>query len=149
VATKRDTANYEGPADEVLPTDQLPDLLAQADVVVLNCPLTPETQGLIDRKALETMKPSALLINVARGACVDEDALIEALRNNTIAGAGLDTFVGEVPAEDSPFWELENVVVTPHSAGETQAYESNVIDILLENIARLERGEQELMNQIV
>ena len=149
VATKRDTSNYEGPADEVLPADQLPDLLAQADVVVLNCPLTPETQGLIDREALATMKSSALLINVARGACVDEEALIEALRNNTIAGAGLDTFVGEVPNEDSPFWTLENVLITPHSAGETQAYESNVIDILLENITRLERGEIELLNQIV
>ena len=149
IATKRDTSNYEGPADEVLAADQLPDLLAQADVVVLNCPLTPETQGLIDRAALETMKSSALLINVARGACVDEEALIEALRNNAIAGAGLDTFVGEVPTEDSPFWTLENVLITPHSAGETQAYEANVIDILLENIARLERGETELLNQIV
>ncbi len=149
VATKRDPSTCEGPADEVLPAARLDELLAQADVVVLNCPLTPETRGLIDRNALEKMKPSAFLINVARGACVDEEALIEALRHNTIAGAGLDTFEGETPAGDSPFWDLENAIITPHSAGETRAYESNVIDILMENIARLERGEQELLNQIV
>ena len=149
VATKRDTSNYEGPADEVLAADQLPDLLAQADVVVLNCPLTPETQGLIDREALATMKSSALLINVARGACVDEEALIEALDNNAIAGAGLDTFVGEVPAEDCPFWNLENVLFTLPSARETPAYQANVIEILMENIARLDRSGAVLRNHII
>ena len=149
LATKRDTSKYEGPADEVMPPERLGDLLSQSDYVVLNCPLTEETQGIIDREALGTMKSSAFLINVARGACIDEDALLEALKSGTIAGAGLDHFLEDPLSPDNPFWEYDNVIITPHTAGETQAYEDNLIDILLENISRLERGENELLNGII
>ena len=148
IGTKRDPSTYEGPADEVLPADRVEELLAQADFVVLNCPLTPATRGLIDRHALETMKSTAFLINAARGGCVDEEALMEALQKGTIAGAGLDILLEDPLGSDHPVWELDNVIITPHTAGETQAYEANVIDILLENIARLERNETELVNGI-
>ena len=95
------------------------------------------------------MKRSAYLINVARGGCVDETALIEALHAGEIAGAGIDVTADEPLAPDSPLWEIENVVLTPHTAGETRRYEDNVIDILLENLERLWRGEEKLRNGVV
>ncbi|HEX2186330.1 MAG TPA: D-2-hydroxyacid dehydrogenase [Chloroflexota bacterium] len=149
IATKRNPATYDGPADEVWPSDRVPDLLRQSDFVVLHCPLTDETRGLIDAAALELMAPTAYLINVARGGCVDEPALLEALRRGIIAGAAIDHFWDEPLPTGSPFWDLPNVLITPHTAGETRQYESNVIDILLENLARLERGESELFNQVI
>ena len=149
MATKRNPDSYEGPADEVIGADRLPEMLERADVVVLNCPLTAETEGLIDADALAQMKNTAILINVARGPCVDAPALARALAAGEIAGAGLDVFAGEVLAPDNELWQLDNVIITPHTAGETQAYEANVIDILQENLGRLQRGETELLNQIV
>lgn len=149
IATKRRIEEHVGAADLVLPPAQLPVLVRESDFVVLTCPLTSETQGLIDQTVLGKMKRSAYLINVARGACVDEDALLEALRSGGIAGAGLDHLVDDPLPETSPFWELENVIVTPHTAGETQLYERNVIEILLDNIDRLGRGEAKLKNEIV
>jgi phosphoglycerate dehydrogenase-like enzyme len=149
VATKRDPVTFAGPADEVWPARRLDDLLRQSDYVVLHCPLTDETRGLICREALAQMKPPAYLINVARGAVVDEPALVETLQSGGIAGAGLDHFWDEPLRPDSPFWDLPNVIITPHTAGETQQYEANVLDILLENLDRLERGEPELVNQVL
>ena len=95
------------------------------------------------------MQSSAYLINVARGGCVDEPALLDALREGTIAGAAIDHFWDEPLPEDSPFWDLPNVIVTPHTAGETRKYEDNVIDILIENLERLWRGEATLHNQVL
>ena len=149
LATKRNPATAAGPADEVHTPDRLGDLLPQADFVVLATPLTPQTAGLIDGSALAAMKPSAHLINVARGACVDQAALLQALQAGRLAGAALDTFVDEPLPQDSAFWDLENVIITPHTAGETRRYEENVIDILLENLGRLWRRERELYNQVV
>jgi D-2-hydroxyacid dehydrogenase (NADP+) len=117
--------------------------------VVLTCPLTPETADIINARTLGLMKPSAYLVNVARGGCVNEPALLQALRDGRIAGAGIDTFKAEPLPADSPFWDFENVVITPHSAGETRSYEDNVIRILLENLDRLKRGRTDLVNQIV
>lgn len=128
---------------------ELQTLLPEADVVVLACPLSAETRGLIDAKALAAMKPSALLINVARGPVVDEPALIEALSEKRIAGAGIDVTTVEPLDAASPLWTLGNVVLTPHTAGETRRHEANVIDILIENLGRLERGETELRNGVV
>ncbi|AMJ62635.1 D-2-hydroxyacid dehydrogenase [Bosea sp. PAMC 26642] len=135
--------------EAIVRPDQLHEVIAQADIVALTCPLTPETEGLIDARALAAMKPSAVLINVARGKVVDETALLAALTDGRIAGAGLDTFHDEPLPPASPFWALPQVVVTPHSAGETQRYEANVVDLLLENLGRLGRGETSLRNQIV
>lgn len=135
--------------DEIVHPDKLHEALAGADIVALTCPLTPETEGLIEARALAAMKPTALLINVARGKVVDEQALFAALNQGRIAGAGLDTFHEEPLPASSPFWTLPQVIVTPHSAGETRAYEGNVVDVLLENLGRLARGESALHNQIV
>lgn len=149
IATKRNPAIAQGPADEVHTPDRLMDLLPQADFVVLTCPLTSATENLIDGPALATMKNSAYLINMARGRCVDEPALLAALQDRSIAGAGIDHFWDEPLPQDSPFWNMEQVLITPHTGGETRMYEENVIDILLENLERLWRGETVLHNQIV
>ena len=149
IATKRNAAEAGGVADEVYPPDQLKALLPRADFVALTCPLTPETRNLMDGDAFAAMKPSAYLINVARGGCVDEPAMLAALQGGAIAGAAIDHFWDEPLPADSPFWDLENVLITPHTAGETRLYEENLFDILLENLERLWRGEAELRNQVV
>jgi phosphoglycerate dehydrogenase-like enzyme len=149
IATKRDVSTGTEGADAVFPQDQLLTLLPQADVVVLTCPLTPQTEKLIDARAFAAMKPTAYLVNVARGRVVDEPALTAALAENRIAGAGIDCTVEEPLPESSALWGFENALITPHTAGETQRYEDNVIDILLENLDRLWRGEMALRNGVV
>jgi phosphoglycerate dehydrogenase-like enzyme len=95
------------------------------------------------------MKPSAVLVNVARGRVVDEPALVDALTARRIAAAGIDCTVEEPLPAASPLWALENVLITPHTAGETARYEDNVIDLLLENLECLWRGETALRNQVL
>jgi phosphoglycerate dehydrogenase-like enzyme len=149
MGVKRDVSSGANGADSVHPMAELPKLLPQADIVALTCPLTPETTGIINAPALAAMKKSAVLINVARGRCVDEAALIEALTQGRLAGAALDVTAEEPLPASSPLWDLDNVLITPHTAGETRRYEENVLDILLENLERQWRGETELKNQIV
>ena len=149
IATKRDPSTYDGPADRVTGTDGLDDLLRESDYVVLTCPLTDETSGLINRRTLGLMKRSAFLVNVARGGCVVDEDLVPALRRCDIAGAALDHFHEEPLGADSPYWDLDNVIVTPHNASETRMYEENLLDILLENLGRLGRGEKDLLHQVV
>ena len=144
---KRDTAVHDGSADEVRPPDAFLEILPQADFVVLACPLTAETRGLIGQEALAAMPARSRLINVARGGCVDEPALIAALQAGQIAGAGLDTTFEEPLPDGSPLWRMENVVITPHTGGETERYEENLFDILLDNLDRLWRGTFPLRNQ--
>jgi phosphoglycerate dehydrogenase-like enzyme len=149
IATKRDPSTGADAADRVVADSQLRDLLPEADLVALTCPLTPQTEKLIDGAALGLMKPSAYLINVARGRVVDEPALIAALEAGEIAGAALDCTVEEPLPETSPLWGFDNVLITPHTAGETRRYEDNVLDVLMENLDRLWRGETVLKNHIV
>ncbi len=92
-------------------------LVERCDVLSIHCPNTPDTRGMIDRDVLARMKPTAILINTARGAIVNETDLIAALQNGTIQGAGLDVFEQEPPPKDSPLFEMDNVVLTPHAAG--------------------------------
>ena len=136
-------------ADEVVAETGLTAALAEADVVAITCPLTPETEGLIGAAALKALKPGALLINVARGKVVDEAALLTALADGRVGAAALDCFHDEPLPRESPFWARPNVLITPHSAGETGRYEANVVDILVDNIERLLRGETALRNQVV
>ncbi|MFC3205793.1 hydroxyacid dehydrogenase [Aquamicrobium soli] len=96
------------------------DLVAAADIVVLCCPLTPETRGLIDARRIAHMKPNALLVNVARGPVIDDAALVTALRENRIGGAALDVFATQPPPPDHPYFSFDNVIVTPHMAGITE-----------------------------
>ncbi|MCC2653015.1 MAG: hydroxyacid dehydrogenase [Microvirga sp.] len=149
IGVRRDPAAGANRADSVHRFDRLPELLPRADFVALTCPLTPETQNIIDAVGLARMKPSAVLVNAARGRCVDEAALVEALRQGQISGAALDVTVEEPLAPGSPLWDMPNVFITPHTAGETRRYEANVVDILVENLERLWRGEAALRNQIV
>jgi len=138
-----------GAADSAHAIHALPDLLPQADYVALTCPLTPQTERVINAETLGRMQNSACLINVARGRCVDEPALIKALQDRQIHAAALDATVEEPLPAASPLWDMPNVLITPHTAGETRRYEDNVIDILLENLNRLGRGETTLRNQII
>jgi D-2-hydroxyacid dehydrogenase (NADP+) len=149
VATRRDASRGGEGADAVHSHDRLHELLPTADIVALTCPLTSETTNLIDAKALGRMKPTAHLVNVARGRVVDEDALIRALAEKRIAAAGLDVTREEPLPAASPLWTMQNVLITPHTAGETQRYEDGVIDLLLENLNRLWRSEATLLNQVV
>ena len=149
IGIKRDTSTAVEYVDELHTSSALPDLLPQADLVALTCPLTDETRQIIDAKALAAMKPSAFLINVARGGCVDESVLIEALQNQRIAGAGIDVTETEPLAPDSPLWSLDNVILTPHTGGETRRYEDNVVDILMDNLNRLSQGKEQLYNQVI
>src|SRR5271167_2047086 len=149
VGLRRDPAAGRGAADGVHAMGELKSLLPEADFVALTCPLTDETEKLLDADALSRMKPSAHLVNVARGRIVNEAALVEALAAGRIAGAGIDVTAEEPLAPNSPLWGMAHVLITPHTAGETRRYEDNVIEILRDNLARLWRGEQQLRNQVV
>jgi phosphoglycerate dehydrogenase-like enzyme len=149
IGLRRDASAGGAHADAVHSIGELPRLLPQADIVALTCPLTPETERLIDVNALAAMKSSALLINVARGRCVDEPALIAALNAGRLAGAGLDCFAEEPLSAESPLWDFPHVLITPHTAGETRRHEDNVLDLLLENLDRLWSNRLPLRNQIV
>lgn len=149
IATKRDVSRGAGAADQVVGENGLLAVLPQADFVALTCPLTPETENLIDAKALAAMKPTAYLVNVARGKVVDEPALVDALRAQRLAGAALDCVWEEPLPAASDLWSMSNVLITPHTAGETRRYEDNVLDLLLENLDRIWRGETVLKNQFV
>lgn len=149
IGIKRDTAKGAGAADQVVGQGELLSVLPQADFVALTCPLTPQTENLIDAKALSAMKPSACLVNVARGKVVNEPALLAALQAGQIAGAALDCAWEEPLPATSALWNAPNVLITPHTAGETRRYEDNVIDLLLENLDRMWRGHSELKNQFV
>jgi phosphoglycerate dehydrogenase-like enzyme len=149
VGFRRDPAAGAGAADSVHTLTELPAFLPRADFVVLTCPLVPETRGVIDANALALLPPSAFVVNAARGGCVVESALIEALRAGRIAGAALDVTDPEPAEESSPLWAMSNVFITPHTGGETRKYEANVNHILVENLDRLWRGETTLRNQVV
>jgi phosphoglycerate dehydrogenase-like enzyme len=149
LGVKQDISRHDGVADEVYTPEQLLTLLAQADFVVLCCPLTSSTHNLMDKSAFSAMKTGSQLVNVARGGCVDESALVSALTTGGVAGAAIDHFNDEPLPVDSPFWSMENLIITPHSAGETRKYEDNVLDILIQNIDRLWAGNEELVNQIL
>jgi D-3-phosphoglycerate dehydrogenase / 2-oxoglutarate reductase len=122
----------------------LDELLERSDFVTLHAPLLPETRGLIGREALRRMKPTAYLVNTARGPLVDEAALVEALREGRLAGAALDVFATEPLAADSPLRQLDNVILTPHIAGVTEESVEAMARMAVENAARVLRGEEPL-----
>jgi phosphoglycerate dehydrogenase-like enzyme len=127
--------------DHYLKQTDLLDALPQADFVALCLPRTPQTTHIIDAAALQAMKPSAFLVNVSRGALIDEDALIAAMRSGSIAGAGLDVTAHDpIPAE-SPLWDLPNIIITPHIATETLQMSDAVVDFWCENVRRFADNE--------
>ena len=149
IGIRRDPAAGKGDADSIHGLGDLKSLLPRADFVALTCPLTKETENLIDAAALAAMKQSAYLVNAARGRCVDEPALIRALTAGRIAGAAIDVTAEEPLAASSPLWDLPSAFITPHTGGETRKYEDNVLDILMDNLGRLWRSETALRNQVV
>ena len=130
---------------ELLPSAELPYLLAESDFVVLAVPLTGETRQLIGEAELRTMKSTAVLINIARGAIVDQDALVQALKDGVIAGAGLDVFEQEPLAEESELWGMETVIMSPHISGGTEIYNQRAVGILCDNLRRY-LAEEPLLN---
>lgn len=143
LATRRTVeANASDPdVNELLPMSRLHDALARADFVVLAVPATSATHHLIAAAELRAMKPSAFLVNIARGTIVDEAALIEALRSGEIGGAGLDVFEQEPLPPDSPLWTMPNVIISPHIAGSTDQYSRRFTDLFLDNLARYRTGQ--------
>jgi phosphoglycerate dehydrogenase-like enzyme len=137
IGTKRSPEPLEG-VDEVYAPERLHEVLAQADAVAVAVPLAPSTRGLIGAAEFAAMKPSAVFVNVARGAVVDEAALIDALREERIAGAVLDVFETEPLPEDSPLWGFDNVLITPHVSGSTPVYMRKAVDVFARNVRSLE-----------
>ena len=127
--------------DEVFPTSRLNDLLANSDYVVLSPPVTPATRGMIGRAQLAAMKENGYLINVGRGPLVDEPALIEALREHRIAGAALDVFDQEPLPPESPLWDLDNLLITPHTGGMTDKMWDRHYAVFAENLRRFLNGQ--------
>jgi phosphoglycerate dehydrogenase-like enzyme len=126
---------------------ELRQMLAQCDYVLLAVPLTDATRGLIGADELRAMRPDAFLINIARGGVVDEPALVRALEQGWIGGAGLDVFAQEPLPADSPLWRMENVILSPHIAGSTPHYNARAADVFAENLRRYLAGEP-LLNQV-
>lgn len=149
VGIRRDPKAGTNGADEIHGMADVVKLVPQADIVALTCALTPETTGLMSAAAFAAMKPSSVFVNVARGKVADETALIKTMEGNKIWAAALDVTAEEPLPAASPLWTMPNVFITPHTAGETRAYEDNVIDILIENLDRLWRGEATLRNQVL
>ncbi|WP_435318806.1 D-2-hydroxyacid dehydrogenase [Haloarchaeobius sp. TZWSO28] len=141
-----------GPTDEVIGFDEdaLHDALARTDYLVLACPLTELTEGLVATSELVTLPPNAVVVNVARGAVVDTDALLTALQSNWIRGASLDVTDPEPLPADHELWDLGNVQITPHNAGHTPEYYERLADIVASNVRHVtETGEYDgLENQV-
>jgi D-2-hydroxyacid dehydrogenase (NADP+) len=147
IGVRRGPRRAEDPVDELHPPAALPILAARCDWLVLACPLTPETRGLVDAALIARLPKGARIINIARGEIVNEPALIEALRDGQLAGAYLDVFETEPLPQDSPLWSLPNVIVTPHNSAAAQGNDGRVLEIFLDNLGRWGRGEA-LLNEV-
>ncbi len=133
----------KGPAgaDAVYSGAQLNEVLPQADYVLLCAPITPDTTGMMNRERLALMKPDAFLLNVSRGPLIDEPALLDTLRRRAIAGAALDVLIEEPLLPESPFWELENLFITPHTAAVTERLWERHYQQISENLKRFLAGK--------
>jgi len=150
VGTKRDPDTAPDAVDEAYPPSGIFDVLSRSEYVVLACPLTDDTRELIGHKELGAMQSDAILINIARGEIVDEDALIYALQQNIIGGAALDVFEDEPYTSDSPLWDLSNVIMTPHMAGSTPHKSKRIATLFAEHYELYLDGRLgELPNRVV
>ncbi len=139
-AVKRSGGGIPEEVERLFGPDALGEALAGSDYVVLTVPHTPETDRLISADELSAMKEGAVLINVARGRIIDEEALIEALRSGAIRGAGLDVFWEEPLPASSPLWELDNVCITPHIGGVSPRFWERETELIIENVRRYLAG---------
>lgn len=147
VGVRRSAQSPDDPVDELVAPDRLAQVLPRADWLILACPLTEETKGLIDAQAIALLPQGARFINIARGEIVDEAALIDALRSGRLAGAYLDVVQQEPLPADSPLWDLPNVIVTPHNSTISAGNDSRVYDVFVDNLARWAKGEK-LINEV-
>ncbi|MDB5080843.1 MAG: hypothetical protein JWP00_2767 [Chloroflexi bacterium] len=138
-------------ADELFSVEKpaLLETLARTDALVLAMPHTSETEGMIGAAEFAALKPGAYFVNIARGKVIDEPALIQALRSGHLSGAALDVFDTEPLPPESPFWEMPNVVVTPHSASTVYAENSRIIDLFLENLDLFLAGKTGKMRNVL
>jgi phosphoglycerate dehydrogenase-like enzyme len=134
-------------ASRVVTPDKLAAVASEADYLVIAAPLTPATRGAVSREVLAAMKPSAWIINIARGAIVDEPALIDALAAGKLGGAALDTFAKEPLPADSPLWAMPNVVITPHTSNSSPKVRERTLTLFVENVRRYKAGEP-LLNRV-
>jgi D-2-hydroxyacid dehydrogenase (NADP+) len=143
--------NESGPAiaglDKIVPFSALADVLPGADHVVSSLPMTPATTGIVSEATIGSMKPGAYFYNVGRGGTVDQDALIAALQAGHLAGAGLDVTTPEPLPDDSPLWDMPNVIITAHTSGTSPKAQVRVYETLAENIRRYQDG-RELLNRV-
>jgi len=150
LGVKRDTDVAVDGVDELFATDDLDAVLERTEHLVLSCPLTDETRGLIDTAAFERLPDHAVVVNVARGEVVDEAALVSALDAGEIRGAALDVFETEPLPPESPLWGRDDVILTPHMAGSTPAFWERNAALVAENYPKFRRGERaELTNRVV
>jgi len=133
--------------DEMLPPSELTYLLGESDYVVVALPLTPESRELIGEAELRAMKPNAVIVNIGRGAIIDEAALVRALKEGWIAGAALDVFQQEPLSGESELWGLDNVIVTPHISGGTPRYMERAVELFCDNLRRY-LAEETLRNVV-
>jgi phosphoglycerate dehydrogenase-like enzyme len=131
------------------PREQLRDMLSVADAVVLCAPHTPETDNMLGREEMAALKPGVIFVNIGRGQLVDEDALLEKLRDGTILLAGLDVFRTEPLPPDSPFWSEPNVIVNPHSASTSHYENGRIMDIFIHNLHAFVDGETRQMRNVL
>lgn len=134
-------------ADGEQPPERLPELAAEADDMAVTLPLTEATRGMVDAETLAALGPGGVFVNVGRGGVVDEAALVERLRDGTLAGAALDVFEREPLPADSPLWTLPNVILSPHNAALVAAEPRRVLELFLDNLGRYLGGEP-LRNQV-
>jgi phosphoglycerate dehydrogenase-like enzyme len=137
----RATASPHPHCSEVITTTEIDRVLPRTDFLVLACPLTEATRGLIGAAQLAALKPGAVVVNIARGQVIDQQALYAGLASGRIGGAALDVFEVEPLPQDSPFWDLPNVLISPHSASTVHAENARIVDIFLDNLGRFARGE--------
>jgi D-2-hydroxyacid dehydrogenase (NADP+) len=144
IATRRSVkkAGKARNVDLLLPQARMKEMLAESDFVVLSVPLTPETRHIIGRAELKAMKPSAYIINIGRGSLIDEEALIRALDEKKIAGAGLDVTATEPLPEESRLWEMDNVILSPHVSGGMEDYMGRATALFCENLKRYLAGKR-------
>jgi phosphoglycerate dehydrogenase-like enzyme len=140
MGVRRNPTGSGTPLERCVTPEELLDILPEADIVSNSMPLTPDTHGMINREAFRAMKNTALFFNVGRGKTVDETALIEALQNDEIAGAGLDVFETEPLPPDSPLWEMRNVVITGHYAGSSESSSQRRVEVFTDNLRRFVAG---------
>lgn len=126
---------------ETWPTDRLDDLLGWAEAVAVTAPLTDDTRGMFDADAFAAMRPGAWFVNVGRGEIADETALVAALERGDLGGAGLDVFATEPLPDDHPLWTAPNVIITPHSSGETDRTDRRAVEMFVDNFRRHAAGE--------